>query len=195
MIKLENKITIQPPPYTEADKVITPDAIIIDELDVIYHDQLSVNTIVATFANVPGEFVVLKGDEYKALNGEISHEILQYKLLMLLGEDVEKTLNNQFPKTLEQDPNGPGSILTNMIKTIGIKSSSNCSCRKHAIEMNDKGPDWCEENIGTILAWIKEESTKRKLPYVEFVAKSIVQRAIYKSRKIKAAKEIDAAST
>jgi hypothetical protein len=82
-----------------------------------------------------------------------------------------------------------------MIKTIGIKSSSNCSCRKHAIEMNDKGPDWCEENIGTILAWIKEESTKRKLPYVEFVAKSIVQRAIYKSRKIKAAKEIDAAST
>ncbi len=195
MIKLENKITIQPPPYTEGDKVITPDAITTDELDVVYHDQLSTNTIVATFANVPGQFVVLKGDEYKALNGEISHEILQYKLLMLLGEDVEKTLNNQFPKTLEQDPDGPGSILTNMIKTIGIKSSSNCSCRKHALEMNDKGPDWCEENMDTILSCLKEESAKRKLPYVEFVAKSMVQRAIYKSRKLKAAKEIDAAST
>ena len=55
---------------------------------------------------------------------------------------------------------------------------------------NDKGPDWCEENMDTILSWLKEESTKRKLPYVEFVAKSMVQRAIYKSRKLKAAKAV-----
>ena len=190
MIKLDKELTIQPPPYTEAEKVITPEAIVTSELDVVYHDQPSQKTVVATFVNVPGQFVVVKGDEYEALNGEISHEVLQYKLLMLLGEDPEATLNDQFPKTLEQDPDGPGSILTNMIKTIGIKSSSNCSCRKHALEMNDKGPDWCEQNMDTILSWLKEESTKRKLPYVEFVAKSMVQRAIYKSRKLKAAKAV-----
>ena len=54
--------------------------------------------------------------------------------------------------------------------------------------MNDKGPDWCEQNMTTILGWLKEESNKRNLPFIESVAKLIVLRAIRLSRKIKTKK-------
>jgi hypothetical protein len=50
--------------------------------------------------------------------------------------------------------------------------------------MNEKGPDWCDQNMDTILSWLKEESGKRGLPYVEMVAKAMVQRAINKSRRL-----------
>jgi hypothetical protein len=73
-----------------------------------------------------------------------------------------------------------------MISSLGIKSTSNCSCRRHALEMNEKGPDWCDQNIPTILSWLKEESSKRNLPFIEMVAKAMVQRAINKSRRLMA---------
>ena len=72
-----------------------------------------------------------------------------------------------------------------MISTMGIKSTSNCSCRRHALEMNEKGPEWCEANMDTILGWLREESAKRKLPYVDTVARMIVNRAIKTSRRLK----------
>jgi hypothetical protein len=71
-----------------------------------------------------------------------------------------------------------------MISTMGIKSTPNCSCRRHAIEMNEKGNDWCEQNLPTILGWLKEESAKRSLPYIESVASMIVKRAIKTSRRL-----------
>ena len=55
--------------------------------------------------------------------------------------------------------------------------------------MNTNGPDWCEENLGTILDWLNEESKKRNLPFVRTVAKLMVQRAINKSRRIKKKKQ------
>ena len=66
-----------------------------------------------------------------------------------------------FPPTLESVPNGAGSILSGMISAMGIKSTPNCSCKRHALEMNTNGPDWCEENLGTILDWLNEEAQKR----------------------------------
>ena len=192
MIELEKTITIQAPPYTDQnDKVITPEPQVVDKLDVLYHIHPEQKMAFATFSNVPGRFMLYQGEDYENNQDDINITSLTYKLLMVLGDDIETTINNQFPKTLEQDPDRPGSILTSMIKTIGIKSSSNCSCRRHALEMNEKGPDWCEQNIDTILSWLKEESQKRKLPYVEFVAKSMVQRAIYKSRKLIAKNQED----
>ena len=103
-----------------------------------------------------------------------------------IKDDIAGILRAKFPKTLEENPNGPGTILTNMISTMGIKSSSNCSCRRHAIEMNDNGPDWCEQNMSTILGWLKEESAKRHLPYIESVASLVVKRAIKTSRRLMA---------
>ena len=54
--------------------------------------------------------------------------------------------------------------------------------------MNTEGPDWCENNMDTILAWLEEESSKRKLPFVRTVAKMMVNRSISKSRRMLAKK-------
>lgn len=87
------------------------------------------------------------------------------------------------PQTLEDFPNGPGTILSKMLSKIGINSTPNCSCRRRAMEMNNRGPDWCAENIDTIVGWLREESEKRKLPFVDFAGKILIQRAIKLSRK------------
>lgn len=87
------------------------------------------------------------------------------------------------PQTLEDFPNGPGTILSKMLSKIGINSTPNCSCRRRAIEMNNRGPDWCAENIDMIVGWLREESERRKLPFVDFAGKLLIQRAIKVSRK------------
>lgn len=87
------------------------------------------------------------------------------------------------PQTLEDFPNGPGTILSKMLAKIGIKSTPNCSCRRRAMEMNTRGPDWCAENIDMITGWLREESEKRKLPFVDFAGRLLIQRAIKLSRK------------
>jgi hypothetical protein len=87
------------------------------------------------------------------------------------------------PQTLEDFPNGPGTMLSKMLSKIGINSTPNCSCRRRAMEMNTRGPDWCAENITTIVGWLREESEKRKLPFVDFAGKLLIQRAIKMSKK------------
>lgn len=91
--------------------------------------------------------------------------------------------NFSVPKNLEDNPNGPGTILHKMLGKIGIHSTPNCSCRRRAIEMNERGPNWCEENIDIIVGWLREEATKRKLPFIDFAGKLLIQRAIKISKK------------
>jgi hypothetical protein len=50
--------------------------------------------------------------------------------------------------------------------------------------MNIRGPEWCLNNLDTILAWLKEESAKRSLPFVETIAKLMVKKAISKSQRL-----------
>lgn len=103
------------------------------------------------------------------------------------------------PQTLEDFPNGPGTILSKMLSKIGIHSTPNCSCRRRAMEMNTRGPDWCAENMDTIVGWLREESEKRKLPFVDFAGKLLIQRAIKVSRKamkaLEAQKALEAKKT
>lgn len=87
------------------------------------------------------------------------------------------------PQMLEDHPNGPGTLLSKMLSKIGINSTPNCSCRRRAIEMNNRGPEWCAENIDTIVGWLREEAEKRKLPFVDFAGKLLIQRAIKVSKK------------
>ena len=87
------------------------------------------------------------------------------------------------PQTLEDFPNGPGTILSKMLSKIGIKSTPNCSCRRRAMEMNTRGPEWCSENIDMIVGWLREEPEKRKLPFVDFAGRLLIQRAVKLSKK------------
>ena len=85
----------------------------------------------------------------------------------------------QPPPVLE----GPGTELKKLLGKIGITAKPNCSCNARANTMNQKGIEWCEQNIDEIVGWLKEEATKRKLPFIDYAGKLLVKRAISNARK------------
>lgn len=181
-MKLNSTITINPPPFTNAEgEIVTPEPLIFDELDVSYVDNPTRRFIHVIIGNIPSPIVLAQDDEYDIL-GDYTATQIEQVLRNKLGDKPEILLRAAFPKTLEENPNGAGTILSNMLSVIGLKSTSNCACRRHAIEMNENGPDWCEQNMDTIISWLKEESIKRKLPFIESVAKMMVNKAIAKAR-------------
>lgn len=184
-MKLNKEITLQQPPYTSSEgKVITPEPITYTELDITYIIRPINKTTYAQIVGIPTPIMlVAEANNTDILN--ITVENLESMLLNKLGDDPQSYLQSLFPKTLESDPDGPGTILSNMIATMGIKTTPTCSCKRHAIEMNEKGNEWCEANMQTILGWLRQESEKRKLPFIETVAKMIVLRAIKTSRRLK----------
>jgi hypothetical protein len=78
---------------------------------------------------------------------------------------------------------GPGTELKKLLKLVGITASPTCSCNKRARTMDTNGCDWCEANIDTIVGWLREEATKRKLPFVDMAGRILVKRAIRNARK------------
>lgn len=183
-MQLDQEVIIQPPPFSDHNgKVISPDPIRLTALNVTYLDNPTEQTLYAMITLIPQRILLVNGKDYVAL-GDYTHSILENLLKEKLGDNIGLKLRSLFPKTLEENPNGPGSILAGMFHLLGIKSSPTCSCKKHAIEMNEKGNDWCENNLDTILIWLKEESHKRNLPFIESIAKMIVKKAINKSKKL-----------
>lgn len=182
-MKLEQTITLKPSKYTDANnQVVAPDPVTLDELAVIYVDSPTSSQYYVTIQHIPHPIMLFEKENYTN-NPDITKTQAQQKLLELADNDMESFLQKQFPKTLEDDPYGPGSILASMFSAIGIKSSPTCSCRRHALEMNARGIEWCEENLDTICGWLKEECKKRSIPYVDAVARMVVNKAINKSKK------------
>ena len=190
-MKLDKPVTIHPMPYTDhnTNKIVTPPPMVLDELRVTYYDQPHLKIIGAQIEKIPNQLTLYFGPAYDELGDNRTLSVYTARLKEMMGDNPESFLQSLFPATLESDPDGPGSILSGMISAMGIKSTPNCSCRRHAIEMNTNGPDWCEENLGTILSWLEEEAKKRKLPFIRTAAKLIVQRSIAKSRRLKEKKE------
>jgi hypothetical protein len=81
---------------------------------------------------------------------------------------------------------GPGSELRKMLGSIGIHPrGEKCKCNEHAKEMDERGPDWCAENIESILDWLEGEAKTRGLVGMLFVrsaARLVVNRAIARAR-------------
>jgi hypothetical protein len=81
---------------------------------------------------------------------------------------------------------GPGTELKKMLATIGITAEPGCKCNARAAEMDrmEKAfPGWCEANIDLIVGWLREEATKRNLPFVDAAGTVIVRRAIGNARR------------
>lgn len=49
--------------------------------------------------------------------------------------------------------------------------------------MNEKGADWCEKNLPTVVGWLREEAITRGLPFSTTLARVLVRRAITNARK------------
>lgn len=80
-------------------------------------------------------------------------------------------------------PQGPGTELKKLLKTIGIEAKPGCKCNKRAQTMDEKGCDWCAENIDLISAWLQEEAERRGLPYIPTAGKWMINLAIKRARR------------
>ncbi len=94
---------------------------------------------------------------------------------------LHKTVRKQ--KSKPKSGGGPGTELKKMLARFGIRPTKSCKCNARAAMMDHKGPDWCERNLEKIVGWLKEESDRRKLPFVKSLGRMLIRRAIKKSRK------------
>jgi hypothetical protein len=78
---------------------------------------------------------------------------------------------------------GVGTELKKILKMVGITAAPGCSCNRHSATMDKRGIEWCEENVETIVLWLQEEATKRKLPFAKFVGRKLVKLAISRAKK------------
>ena len=84
-----------------------------------------------------------------------------------------------------------GTELATLLGKFGIKAEEKgCACRRHAAHMDAAGCDWCDENIDTIVGWLREEAGKRGLPFLDAAARLLVRRAIANARKAEARRAI-----
>jgi hypothetical protein len=184
-MKLPHKITVIPPPFSDnAGEVTQPDPIITDELNVVFNIEPKRQSVTVSIEQFPLPITLYSGPSYDQLGGFWNQSVLENRLLQLLGDNPSGVLRALFPRTMEEDPNGPGTQLSRMIKSLGIHMSDSCSCRRHALTMNEKGADWCEQNVDTIVGWLREEAKRRGLPFVDMIGKVMVNRAIKKSKKL-----------
>lgn len=77
---------------------------------------------------------------------------------------------------------GPGTELKKILEYWNIRPDEDCRCSDRAKLMDRKGPDWCEENRQTIVGWLREEAERRGLPFSKILARTLIWRAIRKSR-------------
>lgn len=78
---------------------------------------------------------------------------------------------------------GPGTELKRLLRLHGINpDEAGCQCNARAADMDERGPEWCEANIETIVGWLKEESDRRGWPFVAWYARLLVRRAIKAAR-------------
>jgi hypothetical protein len=84
---------------------------------------------------------------------------------------------------------GPGTELKKLLAKIGITSTPSCSCNARARLMDEneaREPGWCEANLDEIVGWLREEATKRGLPFIDLAGRMLVKRAIANARKAEA---------
>lgn len=126
-------------------------------------------------------------------NGDIlmmdtEHKTFPFQLME--AAEAERTLG---PRHLEKEfakqvlGEGVGTELKLLLSTyLGIRPSLGCKCMKRAKEMNSRGLEWCELNKERIVSWLREEAKNKKLPFINSVAHTVLNIAIWKyKRKVK----------
>jgi hypothetical protein len=114
---------------------------------------------------------------------EIRHDECKnkpYYFEMFLKEAGKAT---RTPATPKQPEVGPGTELKSLLSLVGITALENCKCNKYAAEMNNRGIDWCQDNVATIVSWLEAEAKSRRLPFSAAAAKLIVKLSIRRAKK------------
>lgn len=126
---------------------------------------------VLSHAKVDGDKVILQPESYRLL-------VRKYRGPSAVAPESLKE------RPLPQPASGPGTELKALLKDwLGIVASPNCSCNARARQMDEWGPDICEQNLPTIVQWLEEQAAARKLPFVRFAGEQAVKLAIRRARK------------
>lgn len=130
---------------------------------------------VLSHGTLDGDKVILSDESYRLL-------VAKYR-----GPQAARTVRAR-TRAVQPTPippsSGPGTELKALLKDwLGIQASPNCSCNARARQMDEWGPDLCEQNMPTILQWLEEQANARKLPFVRFAAEQAVKLAIRRARK------------
>lgn len=87
---------------------------------------------------------------------------------------------------------GPGTELKKILagwfwRLIGVRMSVNCKCQTRMRLMNAEGPQWCRENVETIVDGLREQHEQQgiRVPFVRFVARRLVMKAIRRAERMK----------
>ena len=86
---------------------------------------------------------------------------------------------------------GPGTHLKRLLAgwPLRITASATCSCNARAREMDARGCDWCDDNLDTIVGWLRHEAEKRRLLFLDAAGRLLVRRAINAARQEQARAE------
>ena len=86
---------------------------------------------------------------------------------------------------------GPGTELSKLLKRFGIEPTPTCKCRAKAAQMDAWGCDESSkpERIEEVVAVLREEATKRGLPFLDAAGRVLVRRAISNARREQARAE------
>lgn len=99
--------------------------------------------------------------------------------------DVWAKLRQKYsPKTVSMSIRaGVGTELKKLLAKLRLNPKPGCKCNQRILLMNQWGPDKCEENIDTIVGWLRDEAERAELPFSAIGAKLIIKRAIHNARK------------
>ena len=89
---------------------------------------------------------------------------------------------------------GPGAHLTTLLGRLGLSERPGCKCKSYAAQMDRWGVDECTDRIMEIVATLRAEAGNRGLPFVDFVGRMLVNRAIANARRSAADAEKTAAA-
>jgi len=115
---------------------------------------------------------------------EVMSFVAESKDTHVLFEDADYyALRDKYSGDVDPIVRGVGTELHKLLGRFGIHMKKGCGCKARMVQMNKWGVDGCEQNVETILEWLREEAAKRHLPFAKPLAKILVKRAIANARK------------
>lgn len=85
---------------------------------------------------------------------------------------------------------GPGTQLSVLLASLGLRSMESCKCNDRAQlmdEMEARHPGWCESHLDEIVGWLRESARERGLPFLDIAGRALVRRAIRAARRARPA--------
>jgi hypothetical protein len=117
------------------------------------------------------------------LKDVMSYVVERKDNFVLFENDDYYMLRDKYSGDVDPVHRGPGTELHKLLAFFGVYMRAGCSCRGRMVQMNKWGCNGCEQNIQTIVEWMKEEAAARGLPYLSTVGRMLVRRAIHNARR------------